>query len=206
MSIKTLTKSLQERLVRGTVVNVANTCQNKRVRGKQTAVVSKKLSTCNGKTCAEGENVPDCNGLGVFVDNLKRRSKATEEESGWRAFTTKVCLTHILDEDGVPLLETGKQSDPEVAEPEVAEPEVAPKVEPSNNGSGRLPKAAVPTPETLPLHETVTWEQLATTLADKDFDALAILARRLKAEGEVQARRLIDAQDKVIVLLERLQK
>lgn len=201
MITKTLTKDLQARLTRETVINIAKTCQNKRVRGKKTTVQSKKLSTCNGKTCAEGEGVPTCNGLAVFVDNLKRRSKTTEEEAGWRAFTTKVCLTHVLDEEGNLLLDT-ENTDLAVsgAEAGVDEPD------PSKNGSGRLTGVALPGPETLPAHETVTWEMLATAMAEKDLDRLSLYARELKAENEVMARRLIDALSGQVAVLEEALK
>ena len=157
----TQTKTLTQRLIRGSTVVVGSSFKRPALRGQEMIVASKGPVKCNkGDRCAGDW----CNGQALFVADPSTNNE--EKELGWRGGTTKICLTH-LSQDGEPL--------------------VTPSVV-------RVAQSAL---ESHPL-EVVTWEDLANAVADRDYDFLTILARRLKKENETLKSQVIDAQQRLI--------
>ena len=154
---------------------VADTFAKEAYHGRM-AVKSKKLSPCNkGSKCSDPRL---CNGKSVFVtpvDKLEDNSNGTGG-GGWRAHATKVCLTHISFEDGMSVLDAVPLT----------------SIGDSLDGVEGMSSTA-----------RVTWAQLAEAAHAADTPAVIMMARKLKAENETLVRRLLDAQQKLIMEMER---
>ena len=102
---------------------------------------------------------------------------------GWRANTTKICLTHLKDAEGTlilpPPLLTQRR---EVAVPDVDRFKEVEVSEPTGNGSDI----------------EVSWSDLAEAHRSGDVNALALLARRLKTRTEELKTRVIDLQERLL--------
>jgi len=166
MSTQTVKKVLEQRLIRGTPVIVADSFGKAAMRSKKVIVASKGPVKCNGKGRCAGDWCP---GLAVFVTNPE--SAKEEKEMGWRGGTTKVCLTHLKDEDGNLV---------------VAPPSLRAARKKTTSARGDVQEGVV------------TWEDLANTVADGDFNALTQLARSLKRENESLKTQVIEAQAELI--------
>jgi len=166
MSTQTVKKVLEQRLTRGARVTVADSFSKATMRGSEQIVASKGPVKCNGKGRCAGDW---CAGLAVFVTDPTANNE--DKEMGWRGGTTKVCLTHLKDEDGELL---------------VAPPTLCRERRPSSSANSA------------PHEGVVTWEDLANVVADGDFNALVQLARALKRENEVLKTQVIEAQSDLI--------
>lgn len=91
----TQTKVMEQRLVRGTPVVIADSFGQAHLRGQRQVVASKGPVKCNGKGRCAGDW---CIGLAVFVTDPETVND--DKDMGWRSGTTKVCLTHLKDEGG----------------------------------------------------------------------------------------------------------
>ncbi len=188
MSTATVKKVMQQRLTRGTPVIVADSFKEAKLRGSKMVVASKSTVKCNkGERCAGLW----CAGLAVFV-TTKRASK-TDKEMGWRGGTTKVCLTHLKDKDGVLVLpppmaqQTAPRTDypsPRFADLEVT---VVEEKSSSSNGDGQPSE--------------VTWIALSHAVASGNLEQIAFMARALKSENDLLKSKVILAQDRLLAQL-----
>jgi len=186
-----LKKSLKALLVRdGTVKVSKNYSEVEDLRGKKLTIASKGTTVCNGKgRCASEDH---CLGLSVFVTDPKvpAAKKTGDKKIGWRHGTVKICLTHLEDESGAPLIDID-QPVPTRAKRAGKSKSVNPAelpnrvFVPANNGK---PQSLV----------GVTWQELAYAHQGKDVDLLATYCRTLKSEHEKMALRLINAQAKLL--------
>jgi hypothetical protein len=168
----TQTKEMAQRLIRGTQVSIADSFGQAHLRGSKQIVASKGPVKCNGKGRCAGDW---CIGLAVFLTDPD--SKNDEKDMGWRSGTTKVCLTHVKDEEGNLVL------------PPPALRVAHAALEPS---AGVLPRAE--TADNSP----VSWEELAQVCNERDLGRLVLLSRRLKRENESLRQRLIDTQERLL--------
>lgn len=180
----TVNKVMKQRLTRGTPVIVAESFGQAKLRGKSRIVTSKGPVKCNkGGRCAGDW----CVGLAVFVADPKSAKK--DKKMGWRANTTKICLTHLKDEGGVLLLPPPLLQEPE--QPLRLLAEHAKKfdgleiVDPEELGNGSSPSE-------------VTWSDLAEAHRAGDLNRLALLARQLKSQTESLKSKVIAAQGRLI--------
>lgn len=177
MTAQTVKTVMEQRLIRGTRVVIADSFGKADLRGEEMIVASKGPVKCNGKGRCAGDW---CIGLSVFLADPDTLHE--DKEMGWRGGTTKVCLTHVKDSEGhlylaPPALQIAQQA-----------------------------LASTPRPEEPPTGAThggvVTWEDLAQTVADRDWVRLTHLARKLKRENEDLKVRVIEAQARLIESLE----
>lgn len=175
MTAQTVKTVMEQRLVRGSRVVIADSFGKADLRGKEMIVASKGPVKCNGKGRCAGDW---CIGMAVFLANPESLNE--DKEMGWRGGTTKVCLTHVKDNEGHLLL-----APPAL---QIAQQALA---------STPRPKAVSVTYEGV-----VTWEDLAQVVADRDWNQLTHLARRLKRENEDLKVRVIEAQARLIEALE----
>lgn len=99
MTASTVKMVLEQRLIRGTKVIVADSFEKAQVRGKTLVVASKQPVPCKrGGRCAGNW----CVGLAVFAAPGKVFKK--DKKLAWRTGAHKICLTHLLDEEGELLL------------------------------------------------------------------------------------------------------
>ena len=186
---------------------VADSFGKRDVRGKKVIVASKATVKCNkGNRCAGYW----CAGFAVFVTQPAKKKTPTKgkkgkakEEMGWRGGTTKICVTHLKDMDGVlilpPPVERQRQTIPtesrivmpirlkgevDHAAAEVAHAEVA---HAAANGNGKPGE--------------VTWADLSHAHASGNLEALGYMARALKAETEKLKTKVIAAQDRLLIHL-----
>lgn len=157
-------------LVRGTPVVVADSVGQPALRGAKMIVASKGSVKCNGKGRCAG---PWCSGQAVFLTTPE--SNKEDKEMGWRGGTTKVCLTHVKDEEGNLIVPPPAMR---VAQ-EALERQQSPRPDLSGDG-------------------VVSWEELAKAASDRDLTTLVMLARRLKRENESLRTKVIEAQGKLI--------
>ena len=116
MSVSTVKKVLEQRLIRGTKVVVAESFEKGALRGKTLVVASKQVVTCKkGGRCAGNW----CVGLAVFATNASNFKK--DKKLAWRTGAHKICLTHLTDEDGELFLPPSAIS---VAQEALVEPQV----------------------------------------------------------------------------------
>jgi hypothetical protein len=172
MSASTVKKVMEQRLIRGTPVKIANSFGKADLRGADMIVASKGPVKCNGKNRCAGNW---CIGFAVFVTDPGSMNE--DKEMGWRGGTTKVCLTHLKDEDGHLVL-----------------PPPALQVAQKALASQRRDTPTRPSEHT----GVVTWEDLANAVADQDYALVTRLARRLKRENEELKTKLIDLQQRLI--------
>lgn len=174
---------MEQRLIRGTRVVIADSFGKAALRGETMIVASHSTVKCNGKGRCAGNW---CAELAVFVADAETIND--EKEMGWRKGTTKVCLTHLKDEEGHLVLPPPAL--------QIAQQALASMPKPVRN-----PKPVVATPRAT--HEgTVTWEDLAQASADSNLDLVILLARKLKRENEDLKVKVIEAQSKLIESLE----
>lgn len=179
---KTLVRNLAGRLVRGATVVIGPTFDQQELRGKEMVLRSKGMVPCNKKGRCAGDH---CVGKAVFVTEPDYQEK---EGAGWRDGTTKVCLTHLVDEHGEPLIPFNE---------DVLEPADGSSENRAALSSGSRP--ALPPVRTAPNNlppqagEGVTWQALAEAAKERDTERLIVIARALKTENEILARRLINA-------------
>ena len=171
MTAQTVKKVMEQRLIRGTPVIVADSFGKAALRGENMIVASKGPVKCNGKGRCAGDW---CAGLAVFVTEPNTNNE--DKEMGWRGGTTKICLTHLKDEDGLlviapPALRSVRSR---ITAPPVAG-------ETTHTGDG-----------------VVTWEALACAVADQDWVLLTRIARSLKRENEGLKNRVIEVQNELI--------
>jgi hypothetical protein len=156
-------KTLKARLTRGVFVQVADTFTNLGLRGKQMLVASKGTVKCNKAGRCAGDW---CKGLAVFVTDPEPTTPEEGEDPspmGWRRNTVKICLTHLLDDQGVPLLDEPHE-------------EVLPPLPPSDASRFRFLTPTVQSPDN---GSVVTWDMLAKAAEERDFSAIVLMARRL---------------------------
>jgi len=180
VTAQTVKKVMQQRLTRGTPVMIADSFGKAKLRGTKAIIASKGPVKCNKNGRCAGDW---CVGLSVFVASPKSLNQ--DKEMGWRGGTTKVCLTHLKDNQGVlvlapPVLQ-GQRRIPEVTPTVEAPAEIA---KPANGNGSRF--------------TVVTWEDLASANQDGDINRLALMARKLKTDNERLKGRVIEAQDKLI--------
>lgn len=168
----TQTKLMEQRLVRGTPVVIADSFGHAHLRGTTQIVASKGPVKCNGKGRCAGDW---CIGLAVFVGDPG--SNNDEKEMGWRSGTTKVCLTHLKDEEGNLVLPPPAMR--VVQDALEKPPTVATRPEPVDNSP-------------------VSWDELAQVCSERDLGRLTLLARRLKRENDGLRQKLVETQDKLI--------
>jgi hypothetical protein len=174
MTATTVKKVMTERLKRGTSVVVADSFGQADLRGETMIVASKSVVKCNkGGRCAGNW----CVGLAVFVTDPDEVN--TDKDMGWRSGTTKICLTHLKDEEGEllvppPILKQGFDLTPLTED----------------------------TPGDRRTNE-VTWVELAHAVADGDLERVAFMARTLKTENDSLKSKVIAAQDRLIEQLTR---
>jgi len=185
-------------IARETRLVIADSYNDEEYRGRTLKVWSKGTVKCNGRGRCGGDH---CIGLAVFLTDLSRKDDGS---AGWRSNTIKVCLTHLLTEDGDPLVPPGT---PRPAE----EDETAEK--PKAEKKGKTKKAKAPAPEAAPEAPptdnggsggngvVVSWEELAEAAQSRDTTRIAQLARLLKAENERLLVQLIQVQQKLIAIL-----
>lgn len=168
----TQTKEMEQKLIRGTQVTIADSFGQAHLRGSKQIVASKGPVKCNGKGRCAGDW---CIGLAVFLTDPE--TKNDEKEMGWRSGTTKVCLTHIRDaEDNLVLPPPAMR----VASAALESPAgVLPRVETADNSP-------------------VSWEELAQVCSERDLARLILLSRRLKRENEGLRQKLIDTQERLL--------
>lgn len=173
MIAETVKQAMEQQLIRGTRVVVGESFRKPGLRGEEMIVASRGLVKCNGKGRCAGDW---CAGLAVFLADPETVNE--EKEMGWRGGTKKVCLTHLRTPEGDAVL-------PPPALQVAAE---------------ALEKQGQTTPTANPYSSTgvVTWEELAQTVADKDWTRLTYLARKLKRENEDLKVKVIAAQEKLI--------
>ena len=181
MIAQTAKKMMQQRLTRGTPVQIADSFGRAKLRGTKGIIASKGPVKCNkGGRCAGDW----CIGLAVFVADPKTMNE--EKEMGWRGGTTKVCLTHLKDEQGALIL-----APPSFGAPSFGRSRIKPEITPeqaSTNGNGSQ-------------FSVVSWVELATAHQDGDINRLAFMARKLKTDNERLKGRIIDAQDRLLAQL-----
>ena len=176
MPAQTVNKVMQQRLTRGTPVIVGESFGRAKLRGKNQIVTSKGPVKCNkGGRCAGDW----CIGMAVFVAAANSAKK--DKKMGWRANTTKICLTHLKDSDGELILPPPLLR--QRATPELSSFEGIEISEPESNGSGT---------------GEVSWSDLAEAHRSGDVDQVAVLARRLKARTEELKTRVIDLQGRLL--------
>lgn len=177
MTAQTVKTVMEQRLIRGTRVMIADSFGKADLRGKEMIVASKGPVKCNGKGRCAGDW---CIGLAVFLADPD--SLHEDKEMGWRGGTTKVCLTHVKDNEGHLLL-------------------APPALQIAQQALASTPKPKEPT-TSAPHEGVVTWEDLAQTVADRDWNLLTHLARKLKRENEDLKVKVIETQAKLIETLE----
>jgi len=176
-TVNAVNKVMQQRLIRGCPVIVADSVGQADLRGKTLIVSSKGPVKCNrGGRCAGDW----CVGLAVFLADPKSSKK--DKKMGWRKDTAKVCLTHIKDENG-----------DLVVPPPFARQQTALRPRPST----RLPDPP-PTNGCVTHPTEVTWADLAEAHSAGDLERLALLARALKAQSEILKSTVIESQTKLI--------
>ena len=167
---------LMHELIRGTRLKVGPSYSRGALKpGTEVVVASRATIRCNkGGRCAG----PHCTGLAVFVALPDDAEKEGGKDHGWLRNTQKVCLTHLLDATGQPLIPLAEQ-----------EPSTAPEETPMalNRLNGTLPKS-------------ITWEHLAEVAQEGDKEKIIKVARALKAEVESLQREVIFCQREVINL------
>ncbi len=173
-------ESIDQTLVRGASVTVSSTYTEKpELAGITTTLRSKKPVHCNKKGKCAGDH---CIGKAVFVNDP---TVEPIEGSGWRHGTAKICLTHIIDSDSIPIL---------LPESTVVGEPVSDLV-PETYGFYAESREV----NEDPYHTgQVLWQDLAHAAADRDTDLLVFLARKLKKENEQMTRQLLDAQARII--------
>jgi hypothetical protein len=127
--------------------------------------------------------------LAVFVAEAKSAKK--DKKMGWRANTVKVCLTHLKDEQGVLLLTPPLLQQPAALATLTGRPSV------------RLAEEVAPPAGNGQVTGEVTWADLAAAHQSGNIDALALLARALKAQAEDLKSKVISSQTKLIENLTR---
>lgn len=186
MTTQTVNKVMRQRLNRGTTVIVTDSLSfgQVKLRGKRLVVTSKGPVKCNGKGRCAGDW---CIGLAVFVSDKKTAKE--DKEMGWRKGTSKICLTHIKDQDGVLIVPPPLLTPREAPVPALPS-RVKDLVETNGNGTG------------VSVGE-VTWADLAAAHQDGDVNQLALLARDLKAQTESLKTTVIVSQARLIESLTR---
>jgi hypothetical protein len=187
VTAQTVKKVMQQRLTRGTPVIVAESFGQAKLRGANMIVASKSTVKCNKGTRCAG---PWCAEIAVFVTTPG--SSKEEKEMGWRGGTTKICLTHLKDEEGSLLVP------PPIARQRARRPEIT--VNASRFEMDEVKPEAPPSNGNGLLHE-VTWADLAEAHSSGDINKLALLARQLKADTEKLKTKVIAAQDKLLATL-----
>jgi hypothetical protein len=189
-----------ENLTRGSVVVVGDTFSKEELHGAKMRVASKGTVKCNGKGRCAGDH---CIGLAVFVTAPETYEEEPDGSTGWRSNTTKICLTHLQDEAGNPLV----NGDTPVPAPAAEAPKKKRRGRKKKNESVLVPEmppaqqsGTVMAPPATPGDQAsvVTWEMLAFAFARKDLTGLSIYARRLMAENQLLTKRLIDMQQRII--------
>lgn len=178
------TKLMYE-LSRGTRLQVGPTYNRGDIKpGNDVVICSKQPVRCNGAGRCAG---PHCVGLAAFVGPPDDVVEHPTADQGWLRNTQKICLTHLLDATGQPLVPVGEQE----PEPKVAE-EIS--MSSTNRLNGDLPKS-------------VTWEELAQAAGKKDHETILLSARSLKTENDhlksdliATKNDLIAAQKQIIAL------
>jgi hypothetical protein len=178
----TQTKLMEQRLIRGTPVTIADSFGQAHLRGQKQVVASKGPVKCNGKGRCAGDW---CIGLAVFVTDPE--TTHDDKDMGWRSGTTKVCLTHLKDEEGTLILPPPAMK---VAQEALRESSVA-------NTPVLTPTPVVQPPRPVD-NAPVSWEELAQASAERDLGRVILLARRLKSENEALRQKLVDTQAKLI--------
>jgi hypothetical protein len=177
-------KVMKQRLTRGTPVIVADSFGQAKLRGKSRIVTSKGPVKCNkGGRCAGDW----CVGLAVFVADPKSAKK--DKKMGWRANTTKICLTHLKDEGGVlvlppPLLRQEPEQPLRLLAEHAQRFEGLEVSDPEDVGSSSVGE--------------VTWADLAEAHRAGDLNRLALLARQLKSQTEGLKSKVIATQGRLI--------
>jgi len=201
MPATTVKKVMQQRLIRGTPVIVADSFGHDELRGKKVLVASKTTVKCNKGTRCAGYW---CAGLAVFVTKIKPTKKVkktktrgrgkkakAKEDMGWRGGTTKICITHLKDKDGVLILPPplDRQPAPKADYPSRLDLKVieAPEALAGTNGDGRSTE--------------VTWIALSHAVQSGDLEQIAFMARALKSENDLLKSKVILAQDRLLAQL-----
>jgi len=175
----TVKKVMQQRLTRGTPVIVADSFGQAELRRSEMIVASKSTVKCNkGNRCAGVW----CAGLAVFVTEPGTVNE--DKEMGWRGGTTKICLTHLKDAEGVLIL------------PPPIHAQILPDIRDIEEANRTAPRGDSRSLE-------VTWVELAHAVSSGDLNAIAFMARTLKSENENLKSKVIAAQDKLIEHLTR---
>jgi hypothetical protein len=199
MPATTVKKVMQQRLTRGTPVIVADSFGKRDVRGKKVIVASKATVKCNkGNRCAGYW----CAGFAVFVTQPAKKKKTAakgkkgqaKEDMGWRGGTTKICITHLKDNDGVlilppPVARQQRTIPTESRIKGVVEAHAAEATHAAANGNGNGQTTEV------------TWADLSHAHSSGNLEALGYMARALKAETEKLKTKVISAQDKLLAHL-----
>jgi hypothetical protein len=178
----TVKKVMQQRLTRGTPVIIADSFGQAELRGVKMIVASRSTVKCNkGNRCAG----PWCADLAVFVTDPKTKNE--DKEMGWRGGTTKICLTHLKDEEGVLVLP----------------PPIRAQILPDFNDIQAQIQANRTASSGDNRPAEVTWVELAHAVSKGDLNAVAFMARTLKSDNESLKSKVIAAQDKLIEHLTR---
>lgn len=176
---------LKKYLKRGIKLTVRDTFDNDELHGLMLYNKSKKPAVCKQQAgqCAEDRR---CVGLSVFVCKEDPTIDNGESKAGWRAGAYKVCLSHLLTEDGDDLLKEKKVSIHEV------------KTDPISDSRPVGPAKMT----------TVTWEALAQVAQAAQAGAkksgqdavtqLVKLSRRLMTTNEQTKTKLIDSYEKLL--------
>jgi hypothetical protein len=209
MTTQSVIGSLSEVLVRDAKVVVGDT--HKEHAGETMVVASKGTVPCNGKGKCAGDN---CVGLAVFVTDQDYAANP-DPTKGWRHNTAKICLTHLQDEDGNPLIPEGtsvKKATKAKASKKTKK-KVKKQTATATGRRGRPRKSAEPIVEEIREEEkivpppaqvqpvavkdtngpnVVTWEMLSNAATAGDYKSMTIYARRLKAENEILIRQMLN--------------
>ncbi len=92
-------RELRKTLVRGARVRVRDTPKKALLHDQRVYVKSEALAPCRGEhRCAKDRK---CNGFAVFV--CPEDPSTIEGGAGWRKGASKLCLSHLNDDDGANL-------------------------------------------------------------------------------------------------------
>lgn len=184
MTASTVSKVMEQRLIRGTRVVVADSYGNPKFRGKTLVVASKSTVKCNGKGRCAGDG-SWCVGKAVFL--VTESSSRKDKKMGWRKGAEKICLTHLKDEGGVLLVP-----------PPLTRQAASPLSDSVRMSDTLDPNTTTGAPV---VSSEVTWDAIARAHQSGNIDEVAQLARVLKARTEELKTRVIHLQDE---MLERL--
>lgn len=212
-------------LVRGVTVVVGETFPDEELHGAKMKIASKGVVKCNGgKRCADNDA---CVGLALFLTSPETFNPEPDSATGWRSNTTKICLTHLKDEDGASLLSDKRVKG--AAPVATSTPKQASKkqkrrralVKGSSGERAASPTLSPPIVEQVPDEEVqmtappvqtialklvneegvIAMQDIADSINDRDVNRMKDLILTLKDENDVLRRQLNIAQQHLIARL-----